>query len=217
MTSKVISFGIASSEMDPIIFQTAQRRILISNLQSCIEYAFQIISFMEDGDFGHSKCFTQSKEIINKHIENNSVEGSSSSDKNEEKTTATKPSGFKVQILGKILRFAWAQENGSYDRFYEDDIGEESCGGSGEVIAEAAEAMPRSSHQLDLNIQSVPDSNAEVIPPMDWFPDEENAFFSEKVELSRSNGSGDSETCATTVVHEVPAVDWLNVVNNLTL
>lgn len=194
---------------DPVIFQRAQRRILITNLQPCTEYAFRIISFTEYGDFGHSesKCFTKSKEIINKHIDNNGVEGCSSSDKHEGKTTATKSSGFKVRNLGKILQLAWAQENGSYDGFYEDDVEEESCGGSGEVIAEAAEAMPRTSRRLDLNVASVPDLNAEVIPPMDCFPDEENAFFSEKIELARSNGSGDSGTCAATVVHEVPAVE----------
>ncbi|URD94778.1 Fibronectin type III domain containing protein [Musa troglodytarum] len=194
---------------EPVIFPRAQRRILITNLQPCTEYAFRIISFTEDGDFGHSesKCFTKSVEIINKHMENNGAEGCSSSDKQEGKTPVARSSGFKVRNLGKILRLAWAQEDGCYDGFDDDNVQEESCGGSGEVIAEVVEAAPATSRRLDLNVATVPDLNAEATPPTDCSPEEENACSSEKNELARSNGSDDSQTCAATLVHEVPAVE----------
>lgn len=103
-------------------------------------------------------------EIINKHIENTGAEGCSSSVKQKGTTAAAKPSGFQVRNLGKILHLAWAQEDGYYDGLYEDDVEEESCGGSGEVIAEAAKAAPTTSRRLDLNLALVPDLNDEVIP-----------------------------------------------------
>lgn len=195
---------------EPVIFSRAQRRILISNLQPCTEYAFRIISFTEDGDLGHSesKCFTSSVEIIHKHTEQNGAEGCSSSAKREAKTPTARSSGFKVRNLGKILQLAWAQEEGCYEGFYSDDVEEESCGGSDVVKPETAEedpAAPAVSRHLDLNVASVPDLNAEVTVPTECSPDEENGCSSEKNGLARSDGSGDSQTCAATV--EVPAVE----------
>lgn len=146
-------------------------------------------------------------EIISKHVENNGAEGCSSSDKQEEKTATARSSGFRVRNLGKILRLAWAQEDGCYDGLCEDDVEEGSCGGSGEVTAEAAEAVPATSCQLDLNVASIPDLNVEVTPSTECFPDDENGCCSEKNELARSNGSGDSQTCAATMVHEIAAVE----------
>lgn len=140
-------------------------------------------------------------------MENNGAEGCSSSDKQEGKTPVARSSGFKVRNLGKILRLAWAQEDGCYDGFYDDNVQEESCGGSGEVIAEVVEAAPATSRRLDLNVATVPDLNAEATPPTECSPEEENACSSEKNELARSNGSDDSQTCAATLVHEVPAVE----------
>ena len=198
---------------EPVTFPRAQRRILISNLQPCTEYAFRIISFTEDGDLGHSeaKCFTKSVEIIQKHLENNGTEGCSSNAKKEAKTPAARSSGFKVRNLGKVLELAWAQEEeGCYDEFCKDVVDEESCGGSGVLKPETAEdheAGPSVARNLDLNVVSVPDLNAEVTPPIDGFPDEENVCSSEKNELARSNGSGDSQTCAARPIGEVPAVE----------
>ncbi|XP_072975346.1 VIN3-like protein 1 [Typha angustifolia] len=196
---------------EPVIFPRAQRRILISNLQPCTEYTFRIISFTDDGDLGHSesKCFTRSVEIINKNSEHNGVERCSSSAKGEGKRQTSRSSGFKVRNLGKILRLAWAQEEGCYDGFCQDDIEEDSCGGSGAVISETGEedqVAPPVSRRLDLNVVAVPDLNAEVTMPSEFSPDE-NGCSSEKNGLVRSNGSGDSQTCAATQVGEVPAVE----------
>jgi len=198
---------------EPVTFPRAQRRILISNLQPCTEYAFRIISFTEDGDLGHSeaKCFTKSVEIIQKHMDHNGTEGCSSNAKREAKTPATRSSGFKVRNLGKVLELAWAQEEeGCYDEFCKDIVDEESCGGSGVLkpgTAEDHQAEPSVARRLDLNVVSVPDLNAEVTPPIEGSPDEENGCSSEKNELARSNGSGDSQTCAVRPIGEVPAVE----------
>ncbi|CAL9118881.1 unnamed protein product [Musa acuminata var. zebrina] len=44
-----------SDKKEPVVFPRSQRRTLFTNLQPCTEYAFQIISFTEDEDFGHSE------------------------------------------------------------------------------------------------------------------------------------------------------------------
>ncbi|ONK59874.1 uncharacterized protein A4U43_C08F11850 [Asparagus officinalis] len=200
-------------EKEPVTFPKAQRRILISNLQPCTEYAFRVISFTEGGDLGHSeaKCFTKSVEIIQKQTEHNGVEGCSSNAKIEAKSRGTKSSGFKVRNLGKVLELAWAQEEeGIYDEFCKDVVDEESCGGSGMLKLETGEerqAEPSVVRRLDLNVVSVPDLNAEVTTPVEGSPDEENGCSSEKNELARSNGSGDSQTCAARQIGEVPAVE----------
>lgn len=178
---------------EPVTFPRAQRRILISNLQPCTEYAFRIISFTEEGDLGSSeaKCFTKSVELIQKHTENNGNrnEGCSSSAKKEPKS-----SGFKVRKLGKILQLAWAQEEDAcYEDLYneEDLTKEESCELCNVVKPETTEVQQEPSsvvRRLDLNVASVPDLNADVIAPLEG-SEEEN-------ELARSNGSGDSQTCA---------------------
>ncbi|KAJ0962669.1 hypothetical protein J5N97_027791 [Dioscorea zingiberensis] len=197
---------------DPAVFQRIQRRILISNLQPCTEYAFRIISFTDNGDLGHSeaKCFTKSVEIIQKNAEQNGAEGCSSSAKKGSKAPTIGSSGFKVRNLGKILRQAWAQEEGCCDWFCNDDVEEDSYGGSDAMrpdVAEEEQAEPAVSRRLDLNVASVPDLNADVTTPPESSPEEENICSSEKNGQARSNGSGDSQTCAARPVGEVPAVE----------
>lgn len=220
---------------EPIsVFLKTQRRILISNLQPCTEYTFRIISFTETGDLGHSeaKCFTKSVEIIHKNAdtsmaadhknENFGVEGSSSSAKSEPKISNVGSSGFKVRDLGKILRLAWAQEQGCSDGFCSEDV-EECCGGNVAIRPETVEDQPPSLPRgLDLNVESVPDLNAEVTP-LESSRDEDIGCSSERVieaeddtnspqEMEKngragSNGSGDSQNWAVRPIKEVPAVE----------
>lgn len=197
---------------DPVVFPRVQRRILISNLQPCTEYAFRIISFTDDGDLGHSeaKCFTKSVEIIQKNTEQNGAEGCSSSAKRGTKAPTNGSSGFKVRNLGKILRQAWAQEEGCCDWLSNDDVEEDSDGGSDAMRRDGAEedhAEPTVSRRLDLNVVSVPDLNVDATPPPESSPEVENVCSSEKNGQARSNGSGDSQTCAARLVEEVPAVE----------
>ncbi|XVF49226.1 hypothetical protein PTKIN_Ptkin03bG0251700 [Pterospermum kingtungense] len=218
---------------EPIsVFPRTQRRILISNLQPCTEYTFRIVSYTEAGDLGHSeaKCFTKSVEIIlknpnsavvrNQKKENTLVEGSSLGSK---EFTADGSSGFKVRDLGKILRFAWAQEQGSFEGFCSADI-EKCCGASKIIEPETREEdhMPSVSRGLDLNVVSVPDLNEELTPPFDSSRDEDNgcsleqaveaeddaaSHEMEKNGVARSHGSGDSQTWTNGPRGEVPAVD----------
>lgn len=221
---------------DPIcVFPKAQRRIMISNLQPCTEYTFRIISYTDAGDLGHSeaKCFTNSVEILNKNSnlavamnrkkENPHIGGSSSSPKRElNNTTADGSSGFKVRDLGKILRLAWAQEQGCLDGFCSPEV--EKCCEVTKVIKPESleERLPFVSRGLDLNVVSVPDLNEELTPPFESSRDEDNgctlqqaveadddaaSHDLEKNGLARSHGSGDSQTWTHGPAVEVPAVD----------
>lgn len=186
-------------QKEPIVIPRAQRRILVSNLQPCTEYAFRIISFTNEGDLGHSeaKCFTKSVEIFRKESEQAGTEVCSSSGKRESKTPNTASSGFKVRNLGKILRLAWAQEEegGCYEEFYKDDLEEESYDGrvKPDGSSEEDQGEPSVVRQLDLNIASVPDLNDELPPPMESSP-----------ESRKNDGSGDSRSRAD---GEIPAVE----------
>ncbi|KAF8389010.1 hypothetical protein HHK36_025695 [Tetracentron sinense] len=214
------------------VFPRAQRRSLISNLHPCTEYTFRIISYTEAGDLGHSeaKCFTKSVEIIHKNSdlavkkENLHVEGSSSNAKRDPKiTTAVGSSSFKVRDLGKILRLAWAKEQGCLDGFCSADV-EECCGRNSEMKPETFEEdQPRLvSRKLDFDVLSVPDLNAELTPPFESSRDEDNGCTSEQVveaeddavshdmeknNRARSNGSGDSQTWMVKPTRKVPAVE----------
>ncbi|XP_043698668.1 VIN3-like protein 1 [Telopea speciosissima] len=211
-------------------------QIKISGLQPCAEYTFRIISYTESGDLGHSeaKCFTKSVEVIHKNStpavgmdhknENSHVEGSSSSAKGEPRMTSTGgSSGFKVRDLGKVLHLAWAQEDGCFDGFCSADV-EECCGGDCVVKGvDVEEDRPRNfTRDLDLNVVSVPDLNAEVTPPLESSRDEDIGCTSERVVgaeddvashgmekngVSRSDGSGDSQTWTVRPIREVPAVE----------
>ncbi|XP_021275900.1 VIN3-like protein 1 isoform X2 [Herrania umbratica] len=218
---------------EPIsVFPSTQRRILISNLQPCTEYTFRIVSYTEAGDLGHSeaKCFTKSVELIHKNPnpaavmnqrkENTHIEGSSLGSK---ELPALGSSGFKVRDLGKILRLAWAQEQGCFEGFCSADV-EKCCGASKIIMPETQEddRMPSVSRGLDLNVVSVPDLNEELTPPFESSRDEDNGCCTleqameadddaasheiEKNGLARSHGSGDS-TWTNGPTGEVPAVD----------
>ncbi|XP_075492750.1 VIN3-like protein 1 [Primulina tabacum] len=162
------------------VFPRDQRRIWISNLQPCTEYSFRIVSFIETGDIGHSeaKCFTKSVEII--HRNSSSVSGSpekensshnmgSSSSRQEHRNGVDieSDSGFKVRDLGKILRLAWAQEQGFFESFRKIDI-EKCFSGCNTVKLETPQEkrLPPIPRELDLNV-SVPDLNVEFTPPIE--------------------------------------------------
>ncbi|XP_068652106.1 VIN3-like protein 1 isoform X2 [Aristolochia californica] len=209
-------------------FPRTQRRFLISNLQPCTEYTFQIISFTELGDLGHSeaKCFTKSVEIMHKitnsldiKSKNKDLNTDGSSFRAKKEALSSISSGFKVRDLGTVIEIAWAQEEGCLDEFYSCDA-DDSSGGI-QVKPEVVEAeRPRSvSRQLDLNVTTVPDLNAEVTLPLESSGDEgDNGCSSERIIVAeedrnygggekngevRSNGSGDS----TRQIGEVPAVE----------
>ncbi|XP_019447463.1 PREDICTED: VIN3-like protein 1 isoform X2 [Lupinus angustifolius] len=215
------------------VFPKSQRRILISNLQPCTEYTFRIISYTDSGDLGHSeaKCFTKSIEIIQKNPSSSVVmnqrkeniqTGGSSSGSKMELHPIMEDSGFKVRDLGKILRFAWAQEQGYFEKFCCAD--KKICHGQSEMVKPKIpeEKLPSVSRDLDLNVASVPDLNEELTPPFESSRDEDNCYTSlqaveadddaasrdiEKNGLARSHGSDDSQTWTRGPAREVPAVD----------
>ncbi|KAJ1437942.1 Oberon, PHD finger domain [Sesbania bispinosa] len=223
-----------SPTKDPVsVFPKSQRRILISNLQPCTEYTFRIISYTDAGDLGHSeaKCFTKSINIIHNnpsssvamnHKKENLQNGGNSSGCKMELNPTVKDSGFKVRDLGKILRLAWAQEQGYFEEFCCDD--KKNCCGQSEMnkpkIPETQ--LPSDSRGLDLNVASVPDLNEEITPPFESSRDEDNgctllqaveadddaaSHDLEKNGLARSHGSGDSQTWPHGPTGEVSAVD----------
>ncbi|KAA8535005.1 hypothetical protein F0562_030008 [Nyssa sinensis] len=221
---------------EPIcVFPRDQRRILISNLQPCTEYSFRVISYTESGDLGHSeaKCFTKSVEIIrknpnptamNSNKEISHTEGCSNAEREPNGTGAVGSSSeFKVRDLGKILRLAWAQEQGCFEGFCGVDI-EKSCevceGIKPETLQE--EQLPSVSRGLDLNVASVPDLNEELTPPFESSRDEDNGCtlgqaveadddaVSHDIEKNapvRSHGSDDSQNWTHAPTGEVLAVD----------
>ncbi|KAL5972486.1 hypothetical protein ACLOJK_039290 [Asimina triloba] len=229
-------------QKEPVcVFPKDQRRILISNLQPCTEYTFRIISFTDAGDYGHSeaKCFTKSVEIINKSSDStigidqkneslgpNGTDGSSSGTQKEPKVLSALTSGFRVRDLGKILHLAWAQEEGCFDQFCDADV-EEECSGGNDVIKPEMEddELPTNLHELDLNVVSVPDLNADVTPLLESSRDNDMGCTSEQANeaeddinsreadnkngrLKSSGGGGDSEAWAVRPVRgEAPAIE----------
>ena len=216
------------------IFPREKRRIVVKSLQPCTEYTFRIVSYTEAGDLGHSeaKCFTKSVEIINKNPspagpmkENPCVEGSSSDAKEQPSPNPVENSGFKVRDLGKILRLAWAQEQGSLEGFCCADT-EHCCGVTKHEATKDHQSSPVS-RELDLNVASVPDLNEDLTPPNESSRDEDNGCSLERANgadddaasngiekngLARSNGSGpsdNSQACTLTRNGDVPAVDSL--------
>lgn len=217
------------------VFPRSQRRLLISNLLPCTEYSFRIVSYTEAGDLGHSEatCFTKSVEIIHKNLntvavnrkKENSQVGGSSSFNIEHKTSADVEfdSGFKVRDLGKILRLAWAQEQGCLDGLC-DASTEKCCGASEEVKPERIkeDRLPPVSRELDLNVASVPDLNEELTPPVESSRDEDNECTLERAVgadddavshdnqengIVRSHGSGDSQNWTHRPTGEVSTVN----------
>ncbi|KAF6172912.1 hypothetical protein GIB67_035466 [Kingdonia uniflora] len=175
------------------VFPRDRRRISISNLQPCTEYTFRIVSYTDVGDLGHSeaKCFTKSVEIVHKNSESPDTRGC----KNENLVLCSKgqrgaveSSGFKVRDLGKILRVAWAHEDGCCGQ-------EESCEIKPDTVDED-QSLPYVDRGFDLNVASlVPDLNIESTLPTEYEDEVENDGFSHETEKNgtmRSNGSGDS-------------------------
>ncbi|KAL6643943.1 hypothetical protein ACP70R_018709 [Stipagrostis hirtigluma subsp. patula] len=190
------------SSGEPAFFPEGQRRILVSNLQPCTEYTFRIISYTEDGDLGHSesKHFTKSVEIIPKNIEHGIEICSYTAKrdvKRDGKSQNSTSSGFKVRQLGNIIRNPSA--------LCKDEI-EDSCGQSDSLMPDKDQVERGVSRKLDLNETSVPDLNAEVVMPTDCFLNE-NRCSSGKNTFTKSNGCGDSETCAEGHVGEAPAME----------
>lgn len=194
------------STREPAIFPKDQRRILISNLQPCTEYAFRIISFTEDGELGHSesKCFTRSVEIIHKNIEHG-TEGCSSTAKRDVKSQTGMPSGFKVRQLGRVLQKACAEEDGCLNEFCKDEI-EDSCDQSDSMTPDKDQVEHAVSCKLDLNETSVPDLNAEVIMPTECLQND-NGCSSGKNGMRKSTGCSDFVTCTEGHVREAPAME----------
>ncbi|CAL0323973.1 unnamed protein product [Lupinus luteus] len=211
------------------VFPKIQRKILISDLQPCTEYTFQIISFMDIGDLGHyeAKCFTKSIEIMEKyssslvamnHEKENLQNGDNSSGSKMD------DSGFKVLHLGKNLRFSWAHEQGCLEGYFCHE--KKNCCGQSETIkpSNLEEKLPSLSQGLDLNVVSMPDLNEELTPPFESSRDEDNGCtLQHAVEaenaashdldkncLARSHGSDDSQTWTNGQIEEVPAVDSRN-------
>ncbi|CAN1331306.1 VIN3-like protein 1 [Linum perenne] len=187
---------------EPIcVFPKTQRRILISNLQPCTEYTFRIVSYTESSDLGHSeaKCFTKSKEIIRKHPSssvaaddgmkdenNNTNEGGSTwsaAARQQSKTPeeAGDVCGFRVRELGKIIRMAWAKQQGCSEGFCS-AVNDKCCYDAAAANNMAKESETGVNRQLptltprglDLNVVSVPDLNEELTPPFESSRDDEN-------------------------------------------
>ncbi|XP_021301950.1 VIN3-like protein 1 isoform X3 [Sorghum bicolor] len=191
---------------EPAVFPKDQRRILISNLQPCTEYSFRIISFTEDGELGHSesKIFTKSVEIIHKNTEHG-AEGCSSSAKRVGKRQNVRSLGFQVRQLGNVFRKAQTEENGYPNALCKDEI-EDSCDQSDSLIPDKDQVPRGASRKLNLNETSVPDLNAEVVMPTECCQIE-NGCSSGKNAFTKSNGCGDSETCAEGHVGDAPAME----------
>uniref|UniRef100_A0A7N0TBZ4 Fibronectin type-III domain-containing protein n=3 Tax=Kalanchoe fedtschenkoi TaxID=63787 RepID=A0A7N0TBZ4_KALFE len=198
------------------VLSRSQKRIMISNLQPCTEYTFEVVSYTESGDLGHSvaKCFTKSIEIIHKnsvpgvipHCQNGNSNGGQSPQKESEPTTGVQSSEFKVRDLGKVLQVALAQEQDCAEGLTAGGV-EKSCGASETKKPEMKEQFPCGSRGcLDLNVASVPDLNEALIPPFEDSRDGDNdcvvSHDIEKDSQTRSRVSSDSQIW----VH-APAID----------
>ncbi|XP_031108131.1 VIN3-like protein 1 [Ipomoea triloba] len=216
------------------VFPRSQRRVLISNLLPCTEYCFRIVSYTEAGDLGHSeaKCFTKSVEILNRNLSptdrnhgkgNLDTGGSSSANADHKAITAVESdSGFKVRDLGKILRLAWAQQQGCSEGFCGEEIEKFcECNNVKPNNTVQEDHKPSASRQLDLNVASVPDLNEELTPPIDSSRDEDNgctigqtveaddavSHDNERNGVAGSHGSGDSQNWNHTQTGDVTVVD----------
>ncbi|KAF7813807.1 VIN3-like protein 1 isoform X1 [Senna tora] len=220
---------------DPVCeFPKDQRRILLSNLQPCTEYTFRIASYADMGELGYyeAKCFTKNVELIKKDPsfsvdlstkKEKLQNGGSTSGSKMEPNSTVEDSGFKVRDLGKVLRLAWAQEQGHFEGFCRADM--KICCRETEKVKPKSleeERLPSVPRGLDLNVVSVPDLNEELVPPFESSRDEDNGCTlqkaieadddatsgdAEKIGLAKSHGSGDSQPWMNGPTREVPAVD----------
>jgi hypothetical protein len=142
-------------------------------------------------------------EIIHKNTEHG-AEGCSSSAKRAGKRQNARSSGFQVRQLGNVFRRAQT-ENGYPSTLCKYEI-EDSCDQSESVIPDKDQFRCGASRKLDLNETSVPDLNAEVVMPTECCQNE-NGCTSGKNAFTKSNGCGDSETCAEGHVGDAPAME----------
>ncbi|XP_031096195.1 VIN3-like protein 1 [Ipomoea triloba] len=205
------------------VLPKSQRRILISNLQSCMEYCFRVVSYTESGDLGHAeaKCFTKSdlsSVTGNQSKENLDSGGSSGAKTDDGATIVESDSGFKVRDLGKITRMNWEQQEGSVEAL---------CGADTEKCLEVCnfpkpnavqeDHNPSASCQLDLNVALIPDLNEELTPESSrdehngcvQIVDVEDAVSNDNEGncVAGSHGSGDSQNWNHLQTRDVTAVD----------
>lgn len=220
---------------DPVcVFPKTQRRILISDLKPCTEYTVQIVPFTDAGDLGHleAKCFTKSVEITDKKPNSAScmnhdekvVNGCCTSTKNEVPKTATADgsSGFKVRGLGKVLDLASAEEQGRLEGSCSAAAIDDCCGTRVARPEALEDRLPSAPHALDLNVSSVPDLNEEINLAFESSKDENNgcaleptveadddaaSHGTDKKDLGRPHGSGDSQTCTNGLTRDLSAFD----------
>lgn len=198
-----------------LIFPRTQKRILISNLQPGIEYLFRIIPYTDSGSLGHleAKCFTRDVEV-----DHNNSESGVFNRQNE-----TNPDNVRLDTKNEAVPRTSRSEQGSPEGFFSANV-EECSGGSSAMRYETPEdEKPMSnSRELNLNVVSVPDLNAELTPPLESSRDEDNectldlvveggddavSHGLEKNDQSRSSGSHDSQACKIRAIGEVPAVE----------
>lgn len=216
-------------------FARDKRRIQILNLQPCTEYVFRIISYTDEGDFGHSetKCFTKSVEIVCENPRSGAVMYSNKDNPHTEGKFLAKTelksgpsdnfSGFRVRDLGKMLHITWIQRQGSFEGAFGIDA-DKCCGITKATEPEVVEQyqLPPVARDLDLNVASVPDLNEEFTP-FESSRDEDNGCTLqqaveaeddaasrdvEKNNLGKLHRSSDSQTwiCGP-ASREVPTVD----------
>ncbi|KAH7524771.1 hypothetical protein FEM48_Zijuj06G0154600 [Ziziphus jujuba var. spinosa] len=214
----------ASLKEPMCVFPKSVKRIPISNLQPSTEYIFQIIPYTDSGDLNHSeaKCFTKSVETVNQNSEgevgfgarNNASkneDGPSSTEKEFDGNTTHCSMSFNVHNLEKFKQPVLFKEKGYLDGFCSVDV-EECCGRTSSVKHDTPrkETQALNSCELDLNVTSVPDLNAEVTPALESSKDEddgctlERGFEAEDDAISHdlektirsiSSGHDDSQTC----------------------
>lgn len=174
-------------------FPKTVRRIPILNLQPSTEYIFRIIPYTDSGDLGHSeaKCFTKSLETVNHNSEsevgpvNNTSQNEDSPSNAEKEFNSYKPhclTDFKVHNPGNFTCSTLSGEKNHLDGFCSVNV-EECCGGSSSVRHDTLEKETAmlNSFELDLNVISVPDLNAELTPALESSRDEDNGCTLERV------------------------------------
>ncbi|KAK8933665.1 VIN3-like protein 1 [Platanthera zijinensis] len=143
---------------DSVLIPRSQLRIFVSNLQPSSDYVFRVSSFSDDRElcYTESKCSTRSAENTN-----------------------AQSSMFKVRSLGRAFEPVWTHEE--YDAEEESYIG---SGASKPINTEEDQPKASVPCQLDLNVATVPDLNADI---MESSP-EENRCSLDKNRLESSNG-----------------------------
>lgn len=172
-------------------FPKTVRRIPISNLRPSTEYIFRMIPYTDSRDLGPSeaKCFTKSLEIFN-HNPESEVRPINNTSQNEGSQAEKEFNGhrphcltdFKVQNPGKFTCSTSSENKNHLDGFCSVNM-EECCGGSSSLKHNTPEKENAllNSCELDLNVTSVPDLNAELTPALESSRDEDNGCTLERV------------------------------------